>query len=183
MTTSDKSSLSTDIDLKHAGSEFCQHLQAHGHSTSEATHLGKLLDSFVSARLPQLEVLSAVSELRELAQPRNVKAKLPYPGRRGGIDPVTYLKDHYGDEIRAGRLGPGRLETIDRALYASIYGRLPLMSPPMNMAQLFDSIADEGKKGRPSTRRLRALSTILGMNEKDTASFLSGVRPDRVRQR
>jgi hypothetical protein len=170
----------TAPDIKNAGSQFSRYLQGHGVEAPEATRIGGLLDDFVGKQLPELGVLSTVRELREQLRAEKVVAKQIYPGRRLEPDSIGFLMQHYGDDIRAGLLRPGRLKNIDGNLYFGVRDQLKQMTPPLSIADFFEGVAAEGKHGTVGARRIRALSTMLGATELDTARFLSAVRPDRL---
>ncbi|HTQ13473.1 MAG TPA: hypothetical protein VMH86_06315 [Rhizomicrobium sp.] len=118
--------------------------------------------------------------MREQLHGEKVVAKMLYPGRRSGIDPVEYLMEHYGEDIKLGRLGPGRLFNIDAGLYTSVHERLKSANPPTTITAFFAAHTAEDKRGTAGERRMRALATILQTSQPEAARFLQNVRPSRL---
>ena len=137
--------------------------------------------SFVRELFPELDVLDAVSELRDQFHSKKVVCKTRFPGRRSGTDAKAFTLEQYGDEIRSGALGPGRLETIDQNLYMSLRQRLESETPARSVAEFFAEHAAEEKQGSPLARRINACASILDTTPTDAGRFFAGVRPDRVR--
>lgn len=157
------------------------------------------MDRYVRQQLPDVEVLAAVNELRDQFQIRKrmqtrkefrsmTIAREPYPGLTTGIDPIAYVLEKYGDEIRSGILGSARLRKIDLKLYEALYDRLGRADPPMTVAGFFEKQQSgvqfgEGKQGALNARRVRALAVILGQPDADTMGFFSSIRSGHILSR
>lgn len=132
-----------------------------------------------------IDIQRAVEELRDQFHSSQVSTKPPYPGKRAGVDPINFLLEHYGDDIREGRLWTGTLAHLDNSLYVSVRKALSLPDPesgrePQSLTDFFQAHLAPEKRGTPLQRRLRAAAAILGASEEDAAKFFGTLRPDRV---
>lgn len=161
------------------GRRFSQFLRERGASDRD---IAKELNLFLQQELPEFTALSAVRELREQYRSEKVRVTKPYPGRRSGVEAVAYLMEHYGDDIRSGLLGPGKLQKLDQNLYIGVQAELSQRTPPQTIGEFFDVNTAETKKGSPFQRRVRACAELLDTTEEDSARFFSGMRADRVKK-
>ncbi|MBJ7318049.1 MAG: hypothetical protein JHC96_04540 [Brevundimonas sp.] len=127
-------------------------------------------------------LIEAVTELRRQFNGEKIEAKILYPGRRSGVDPQLFVLEQYGEVIRHGLMGSGRLQIIDTNLYNSLRARLAASDPPETMADFFSRHTDPGKEGTPYQRRIRACATVLGCSEEEAVHFFQGMRVDRIRE-
>jgi len=178
-----KTSTAADIaadQFLNAGARFEAFLLARGESPERAAEQRLALSLFMAKHMPDIGVLSAVQDLRELAGSSKAESKGKYPGRRKcDIAPVDYLLANYGDEIRDGRLTPGRLSAIDSYLYQAV--RVQLWRDPTikTVTELFDTIRPESMRVDRTTRRDKACAQILGTTELEASRFFELVRSTR----
>jgi hypothetical protein len=158
-----------------AGARFERFLIQQGESPDTASAQRQKLEVFMSEELPELSVLSAVMELREQFH-GHAGNKPSYPGKRSGITPADFVIEHYADNIRAGSIGPGQLAISDRRLYGALRDDLRAQDPPQSMANFFDSVRLENKRGKLSERRVRACAAVLGANDDQAARFFGTLR-------
>jgi hypothetical protein len=131
--------------------------------------------------MPSVSVLDAVAELRQQLHGERPTAKTLYTGRRSGIEPMRYLMENYGADIRQGRLSAGQLHTADSTLYMSLRAELLAQTPPRTVSQLFDELTAENKRGGVYRRRFDACCEILDASEEEAARFLANLRTSRLK--
>lgn len=141
-----------------------------------------IANEFFLNDVPEIRALTAVQTLQQLHRSEKVKAiSTPYPGKRTGFIASDFLRQHYSDDIASGRLGPGRLETIDSALYHAVRFELSTAQPPRTIRELFDEIAGgDFAKVKPTQRRSKAMADLLETSEEQAVRFFSGARVDRL---
>jgi hypothetical protein len=139
------------------------------------------LSEFFQAELPEIDALPAVRELRWQAHRHKVEPKAPYPGKRQGVEAIPYLLREYGDEIRSGALGSGRLHTIDSSLCSAVVLDLRRANPPMTIGEFFAQQSGGRVPGTILQRRIRAFAEILDTTEPEAASLLAGKLVPRLR--
>ncbi len=178
------------------GDAFAEFLKDNGVDDTKAA---SFLDRFIAEKMPDLAVLAAVKELRELHKRERVRDKPIFPGRKSDVDAVGYLLRHYGDDIRANRLGPGRVQVLDKHLYNSVNIALsnttprpefggktiaqhyfPEGDPPASIRELFDRLSAKGVFLTPLEERARACAIVLDSTDEEAARFFSTLRTDRV---
>ncbi|WP_157081100.1 hypothetical protein [Novosphingobium naphthalenivorans] len=128
-----------------------------------------------------MDALSAVRELRwQFNRPR-VDVREPFPGKRAGSDPETFLLATYGDVIRDGSFGPGRLSNIDSALYIALQRDLSKKNPSETIGDFFERHATErGSATKAYARKAAACAELLGATEMEASRFFGGIRADRT---
>ena len=136
--------------------------------------------ALVKRIFPDIELLDAVSELRDQALFKGLTKKPLYPGRRSGRDPIAFLLENYKIDIEQGWLGPGQLYRLDVLLYASVRRALDQHNPPLTVGQFFESKTPMEKRGSLHQRRLQACSIMLGVSSEDAIKFMGSMRTDRI---
>lgn len=182
----------TPADVKaeqflNAGARYEEFLLKRGASPEQAADQRLALTLFMAQEMPDIGVLEAVQELREIATRKPVPKRRPYPGREEcELTPLNFLHKYYGDDIAAGGMGPGRLSVIDQRLYRAVSWELSQQNPPQDIRTYFEQLCDESKRGRTSDRRSRACATVLGTSEDAANRFFRSVsfarlEPDKIR--
>ncbi|MEJ0027703.1 MAG: hypothetical protein WDN01_16890 [Rhizomicrobium sp.] len=166
----------TAHDARSLDEKFIEFLREHGIAEPADK---SILSKFLEREVPEFAALPAIRELRDQLTLQKVPPRAPYHDS-GGADPFTHLKEQYGEDIRQGRLGPGRLVRLDYKLYAKCAARLKDMEPPKSMTEYFQELADEGKAGSPYKRRVRACAAILGTDEERAKAFFHGIYRGRA---
>lgn len=108
---------------------------------------------------------------------RRVEAAKPYDGI---ADPIEYLLEHYGEEIREGQLRAGRLCAIDPKLHDAVRYQLGKGQPSKTVGQFMDELAGYEQPSRTNyRRRIGALATLLGSTEAEAAKFFGSIHANR----
>lgn len=162
-------------NFENSSERFFRYLNKIGVEEPLAREFAHKFSEFVSDEMPDLEVLSAVEDLREQHRAEQpVTPKRKYPGRRSSTDadPVKFLDDVYGEEVRAGRLSVSRLQELDSALYQSLY--TDMKAQGKNVSDILNP------KARDYLRRATACAHILGIDSPEEAGRFFGMRPNRI---
>ncbi len=162
---------------------FRVHLVENGIDGETAEKVRRALVEFIDREVPEINAIPAIRELRWQSQRKKIEASPPYPGLRNGADPIDYLMSHYGEAIRSGELGPGRLDRLDPLLHASVRSTLKAMEPSRSMAEFFTEQAGGRAPATMLQRRLEACTEILDSTPIDAAKFFSSVRAGRWQER
>lgn len=161
------------------GARYEKFLLAQGISADDAAQQSGNLALFMAQHMPDVGVLEAVRELRVVVQGRTErmeqKGRFSSLVKAGGADPIAYALEHYGDEIRSGRMPPQELFRVDKVLYAGLTYTLKRQEPPQTIAEFFAGLRADDKPQDRVGRRSRACAQILGTNEVQAAKFLGSI--------
>jgi len=128
-------------------------------------------------------ILSAVAELRFQAKEGVRPDAPPYPGRHATVDPLDFLKEHYGTAIAEGRLRAGQLSLIDNKLYYALRRSLQPNDDGTQIQALFDTFKPVEKQGRtPYRLRLEACADLLGVDLNQASQFFRTIRREPRRE-
>ena len=157
--------------------ELARHIGHHFLTSGKAEEVA---NDFFSRDSNLLELLDAVQELRDQFQAERGRYKPKYPGRVGGIDPLVFLKQHYGNEMRDGTIGAGALATRDRALHAAAERKVAAQYEGKSLQDYFDSFRAQGKEGTLQQRKYAACAKILNSTRQDAAKYFGAMKPERT---
>lgn len=180
--------LPVDYYLYLLGSGFGEYLRRtqsldSNFKAKHASHMGQLLESYLSRQVPEIELIGVVRDLRKLLHAEKIDGPLAeYPGRKAGVSAVEFTRTHYADAIRSGSLGPGQLQLIDKKLANALRHELASEEPARSVSDFFNEVYGWRKeRTSPLQLKLQLCARLLGVTEIEAAEFLSGIRPDRVR--
>ncbi len=88
----------------------------------------------------------------------------------------------YGEELRDGLLGSGRLGNLDQNLAMGVRDQLAKMNPPLSMKDFFDGVAKK-EKVSPILQRARLFASILGVSEVEAAKFATSFHVGRIKDK
>jgi hypothetical protein len=143
-------------------------------------NVGEIVDLLRSVALSDnstMAIFEAIGEMRSQLHGQRSGPKPSYSKNMG--DPVRYLLENYGEDIRTGRLGPGQLHAEDANLYK--YASAKLRDDGSTLGGFFElQKASVGNNGSNLQRRARAAAVILNTSEVEAARFLRTLQPTRL---